>query len=430
MKKKKLILIQLNEINFRIFENKIKKFKNFSKLYLLKKRITFSENKYELLEPWIQWVSAYSGKSANEHGVFRLGDYNYANKQIYELLEENKLKIGAISPMNAFNKMKNSLYFFPDPWSKTPSDEKKINKLLSKTISQLVNDNAKNQITFKTFFIFVLCFLYYFRLRNLPLYMKLSLSSFYNKKWNKALFLDLFLSDIHIKNIKKYNPDFTSIFLNAGAHIQHHYFFNMINEYSLNPDWYIKNNLDPSQDLFKVYDRILEEHLKFDQRYDFLISTGLTQIPSKKPKYYYRLRDHVSFLKKYKIKYKEVLPRMTRDFTIIFDNELDAKNGEILFKQFKTIKNENIFGVIDNRGASLFVSFTHSNEIKKEEKFYYGSKEISIYDDMVFVAIKNGIHDQEGYLFTSQSVDCDKSTFHIKEIFSIIKNYFIGKENH
>ena len=43
----------------------------------------------------------------------------------------------------------------------------------------------------------------------------------------------------------------------------------MINEYSLNPDWYIKNNLDPSQDLFKVYDRILEEHLKFDQRYDF-----------------------------------------------------------------------------------------------------------------------------------------------------------------
>ena len=35
---------------------------------------TRSEQEYELLEPWIQWVSIYTGKTAKEHGVFRLGD--------------------------------------------------------------------------------------------------------------------------------------------------------------------------------------------------------------------------------------------------------------------------------------------------------------------------------------------------------------------
>ena len=347
----------------------------------------------------------------------------------FELLEENNFKVGAISPMNAFNKLKNSLYFFPDPWSKTPSDKNKLNKLLYKTVSQLVNENAKNKLTFKSSIILLFYFLYYSRFSNFIHYIKLVINSLNNKRWNKALFLDLFLSDIHINSIKKYKPDFSSIFLNAGAHIQHHYFFNMINKFNLNPDWYIKKGIDPSKDLFNVYDKILEDHLRFDQNYDFLILTGLTQTPSEKPKYYYRLKDHKNFLKKYDIGYKEVIPRMTRDFTIIFDNEREAKKCEIILEQFKTINKEDLFGVIDNRGDSLFATFTYSGEIKKTDKFYYKNEEIFIYDDLVFVAIKNGIHNQEGYLFTSESVDCDDGTLHIKETFSIIKNYFIGKEN-
>ena len=45
-------------------------------------------------------------------------------------------------------------------------------------------------------------------------------------KCSWALLLDLILHDLHINLLSKNKTEFSSIFLNAGAHIQHHYFFN------------------------------------------------------------------------------------------------------------------------------------------------------------------------------------------------------------
>ena len=62
---KKSILLQLNESNFDL----IKSYSNLLDLKSFKKIIsswdssfTTSEQKYKNLEPWIQWVSFYSGK--------------------------------------------------------------------------------------------------------------------------------------------------------------------------------------------------------------------------------------------------------------------------------------------------------------------------------------------------------------------------------
>ena len=430
MKKKKLILIQLNEINFNIFKNKLEKFKNLSKILKFKNVTTYSETDYELLEPWIQWVSVYTGKSASDHRIFRLGDYDYSNEQIYELLEKNNLKVGAISPMNAFNKLKKPSYFFPDPWAKILPKENDFNKLLLKTISKLVNNNANNKISPTSAIILLFYLFYYAKLNNFHLYIKILFKILIGKKWNKALFLDLFLSDIHIKNLKKYNPDFSSVFLNAGAHIQHHYFLNMIGKSKLNPEWYIQNKNDPSEDLFIVYDKIVEDHLKLDQNFDFIIMTALTQTPTNQPTFYYRLKDHQKFLKKFNIKFKEILPRMTRDFTINFKNKEEAKECENVLNKFTDKDKDKLFGVIDNRGVSLFVSFTYSKEIKKESKFFFENIEINIFDDLVFVAIKNGIHHHEGYLFASNSISVNKDPFHVKETYNLIKDYFFTGEVH
>ena len=92
-KNKKLILISLNEINFEIVEKYVKKY-NFDNLKSLidnKKNYytTSSENEYEKLEPWIQWVSAYTGLSADDHKIFRLGDItNKSIEQIFEKIEK------------------------------------------------------------------------------------------------------------------------------------------------------------------------------------------------------------------------------------------------------------------------------------------------------------------------------------------------------
>ena len=112
MNKKKLILLQMNEINFHLFEKKMKNLKYFLKVLNLEKKVTYSEEKYELLETWIQWVSVYTGKDAKTHNIFELGDYSIKNKQIFRILEENNFKVGAITPMNAYNDLENPAYFF------------------------------------------------------------------------------------------------------------------------------------------------------------------------------------------------------------------------------------------------------------------------------------------------------------------------------
>ena len=126
----KLLFIQLNEINFEIVEkylsysnkNEFLNLKYIKNTY--KSFETFSENEYKNLEPWIQWTSVYLGKNYNQHKIFRLGDIvNFPNeKQIFEKIESKGFKVGAISPMNAENRLKNPSYFIPDPWTNTHSD--------------------------------------------------------------------------------------------------------------------------------------------------------------------------------------------------------------------------------------------------------------------------------------------------------------------
>jgi len=56
----------------------------------------------------------------------------------------------------------------------------------------------------------------------------------------KALILDSLLVDVHFTLWIKYKPDFSNLFLNSGAHIQHHYLFytfSMVTEYNLSEEF-------------------------------------------------------------------------------------------------------------------------------------------------------------------------------------------------
>ena len=109
---KKLNLIELNEINFDIIKRYVnidpQQFLGFSKLLSLKEFKTYSEDRYELIEPWIQWASVHTEKSYSEHKIFRLGDIvDFKGIQIFEAIESLGFKVGCVSPMNAENKLKN-----------------------------------------------------------------------------------------------------------------------------------------------------------------------------------------------------------------------------------------------------------------------------------------------------------------------------------
>mgnify|MGYP001349267922 CR=1 FL=1 len=386
----------------------------------------FSEKEYEKLEPWIQWVSAVTGLDANSHKVFRLGDVIDANiEQIYERLEKKGYKIGAISPMNVNNKLKEPAFFLPDPWTNTSSDKSFWNENLYKALKQAVNDNADNKIEFKSLIIILLTFLKFYKFKNLKLYLKLFFRSF-KRPWCRSLILDLLLHDIHLSLLKQ-NVDFSSIFFNAGAHIQHHYFYNMVENKKKNPQWYVKDNINPAFDLFEVYDTIIGDYLKLYKN-NIIVATGLSQELSEHPFYYYRLKDHESFFRKMNIKFTNIFPRMSRDFLIEFENEADSKQAEHKISNITDNNGLKLFSEVDNRGKSIFVSLTYSDEIKKNTIAIFENKNLNLYDEVSFVALKNGIHSTTGYLFASENIQKMKSnSFHVKNIFNIIDNYFIKK---
>ena len=152
----KLLLIQLNEINFDLVDkyllaSKENKFTNLRSIKNTYKFFdTYAESEYENLEPWIQWATIHLGKDFNQHRIFRLGDIvKYPEKkQIFETIEDKGFKVGAISPMNADNRLKNPAYFISDPWTDTLSDNSGFSKRFSMMLKQTVNDNASGSISF------------------------------------------------------------------------------------------------------------------------------------------------------------------------------------------------------------------------------------------------------------------------------------------
>ncbi len=405
----RLILIELNEINFDAvnhYLNKGIKLPGFKQIIDSGLLTTYAEQEYKNLEPWIQWPSVHTGKTYEEHQVFRLGDFvNSSHKQIFQKIEEAGFTVGAISPMNASNDLTSPSYFIPDPWTQTPSDGSFLSKSITSAVSQAVNDNSQSKLTFNSisklaiaFFLLVNPFRYFFLIK----YALLSI----RKPWRKALFLDLFLHEIHKTLFLRKNTQFSTIFLNAGAHIQHHYFYNSSFTKSpllKNPNWYINEAEDPFLEMLKIYDYIIQDSLKMSDA-EMIISTGLSQKPFTELKFYYRLKDHKKFLSDLEINFLSVVPRMTRDFLIKFDSVEDAKIAEIKLSKVLVSDGIKLFDEIDNRGKDLFVVLTYPNEINQDSYIYEGEWTSKLIDYVTFVAIKNGEHQSKGYAYFSDNI--------------------------
>jgi len=431
---KKLILLELNEINFDVVEKYIAvdatRFPSLKQLLAGAKIRTSCEKHYEELEPWIQWASVHTCKTYSEHGVFRLGDMVGSDvPQIFEQLEDAGFKVGAISAMNAENRLRQPAYFIPDPWTRTPTDSSWWSQSLGQAVSQTVNDNAKAHISTKSLLQAVLGLLRFARVGHYLKYLSLFVAS-RHKPWLKALVLDLLLHDVHWTMFNNKKPNFSTLFLNAGAHIQHHYFFNsepLRKESSnKNPAWYVAENEDPLADVLGLYDMIVGEYFSRSDT-DVLLATGLAQKPYDRLKFYYRLNAHADFLRRLGIQFSGVFPRMTRDFLINFENEYQAQVAQDVLTAVRVNDDDaSLFGDIDNRGNSLFVTLTYPREITSLTYYHVDDLKVPLMPEVSFVAIKNGMHQEEGFAFFTPGIapysPTDKA--HVAELGASIMNYF------
>ena len=431
--KSRLILLGLNELNFSFIKFYIKKglLPNFKKLFDIQEPIeTLSEAKYELLEPWIQWVTVHTGKFFKDHKIFRLGDIvNHPElSQLFEELESHGLKVGAVSPFNAENRLKNPAFFIPDPWTKTNTSGNWLIQSIYSAIHQTVNDNAQEKLNIKSILSLAIGFIKFVPVNQWYKYIKNILSI--GKPGIKALILDSLLSDIFIYMNKKFKPDFSNLFLNSGAHIQHHYLFNSeaYDGNLKNPDWYCNNNYDPLIKILSQYDSIIGRILKI-KNVRLIIATGLHQQPHEHITYYWRIKRHEKFVKLIGVKnFSEIIPRMSRDFLINFNSKKDASDAELLLNSFYMSKDNSKIFNIDNRGDSLFIELIYPNEIKEDDSIYSKINKFSLNDFksyLAFVAIKNGEHNGTGYLSSNFELNVKKK-IPLTELNSILKKTAIN----
>ena len=432
--KNKIILLGLNELNFDYIKFYINhgQLPNFKKLFEIQIPLeTISEKKYRLLEPWVQWVTVHTGKTFDEHNVFRLGDIvnNPQLSQIFEELETKGLSVGAVSPFNAENRLKNPKFFVPDPWTKTSPSGNWIVKALYQAVHQSVNDNAKSKLNLKSLISLGLGLLLYVPLSRWFHYIKTVLKA--NNPGAKAVVLDSLLADIHLTLWKKYKPDFSNLFLNSGAHIQHHYLFNSLAYQGdlKNPDWYCPDDFDPLIQILSEYDYQIGKLLKLKD-VKLIIATGLHQQPHEHLTFYWRLKEHVKFAEMIGIKnFFEILPRMSRDFLVKFNNDSDALDAENLLNSFCASKDDTKIFEVDNRGTSLFVELVYPNDIEDDDSIY--SKETRFTLEkfksyVAFVAIKNGEHNGIGYVTSNFDLK-QKEQIELKSLKSVIKKVALSE---
>lgn len=420
-----MILLALNELNLDyirgyISEGKIPNFKKLLENGLVK---TSSEKKYQLLEPWVQWTTVQTGKTFEEHQVFRLGDIVDRPDlfQIFEDLEKSGLSVGAISPFSADNRLKDSNFFIPDPWTQTKGSGGLLIEKIGQTVSKFVNSNASGKASLLDSLWLLLGFLLLVRTKRWPKFLRFFTQR--RKPGVKAAILDLILLEIFVTLQRRHKPNYSHLFFNGGAHVQHHYMFNS-SQYKgefKNPEWYCAADWDPLLMILEVYDSIIEDLLESGER--IVGITGLHQIPHEEQTFYWRPLAHQEFLIEMGVSGDfNAIPRMSRDFLIEASSEEHALEIENQLSQFKdSVRGKMVFK-IDNRGRSLFVEIVYDEDIVDGMTFD-GPTDISISElrkKLAFVAIKNGKHDGLGYVFSNMPMDLPEE-IKLTEIYDFIK---------
>ncbi len=420
-KYKRIVQIEMNEVSSAVIDSLIAKgqLPNFAKLQrdwtFLK---TTSETDYDLLEPWIQWVTAHTGKTFEEHGIFHLSDvHQLQHKQIWEALSEHNIESGIVGSMNVLRRDTEGGIFFSDPWAIQNETFPASLRPLWEIISRRVQGHATSNVTMSDVLKGLRACLQ-FRL-PIKLYVKMAAQLVSQKrnpknKWKLAIVFDWFLLHIFKSILTKTNFGFYTLFLNATAHYQHHYWrafdgkdFDPSIKY---PD--INDDDDPMTYGYTEYDKILGEIFAITENDPdtlVVILSALSQVPytakeAEGGMNYYRLNDHKAFAQLIGLDAAyQIFPMMSRDWQIKYTDEIDRLKALDILSHL-TINGENLFQMKQDTEGFIYVETSYTKGIKSSDIILDRKNSVIANFSEMFtnIAIKSGHHTGLGNLWLSE----------------------------
>jgi hypothetical protein len=194
-----------------------------------------------------------------------------------------------------------------------------------------------------------------------------------------------------MKARRRFEPQFSILFLNLLAHAQHHY-------------WFKEDSLSPQLSYsFKVVDAILQK--AFSTSDTVLIANGFSQTnTSHEPSWIlYRPHDPITLMRAIGIFPARAEPLMTHDLHIWFSSEVETELAARALTSAR-IKEKKLFLVEAdaNDRCKLFVRLQFTDAVEAQETFFVLEKPYRFHKYFKTVVTRTGKHDASGFVFQTK----------------------------
>lgn len=398
-----MLLLEINEFNPDLMQQAADELDapNLKRLLSLKKSCTITKDKGERfgLDPWVQWVSIHTGQPSSIHGVRHLADLSslkYA--QIWETLGKAGLRCGVWGAMNARKgNGENINFFMTDPWTfDQPAYPAHLNAFLALPVYYAKHYGHTHWVELLKATAKTSCFLLRPSVLKALLPIMPEMFGVLVKEGFKshvlfALF-DLVNAVLFLEYYRKYKPDFSILFLNSLAHVQHH-------------KWSSKTELGREMLVsFRVFDRILEKIFTgMKPGEPLVVVNSFTQVCTIDDKeFLYRQKNPERFLQQAGIPFEHIEQLMTNDAHVFFASPDDAVAAMSIISEAR-LEGAPIFdvGYDPHHPTRLFYQLSFWKKVDDNARLTINGKQFRFLDVFYCVTQRGGSHSAEGHVFTS-----------------------------
>ncbi|MFN8655942.1 MAG: hypothetical protein U0105_06355 [Candidatus Obscuribacterales bacterium] len=410
-----ILLIEINEVSRDLLAQASRQaaLPNIMRILGFDESHTFTEDKYDsgYLEPWVQWVSVHTGKPSSQHKIMHLGDVPAPSiKQIWETLSDAGVHSGVWGIMNGARRgAQNCDFFVADPW--TFVEDPYPDSLLG--MISFARYLAKNYLNLSPLEMVRQSLIYLGALlQNVSIPELFAATGilldgilrFGPKHHVLGAFFEYLSVVAFIRYRQRYNPQFSVVFLNLIAHLQHRY-------------WLSNDELSPELVYgFKVIDQAVGKLLQsLNAGETVVVADALSQENTRSEETWilYRPLDPEGFVKAMGIDCDRVEALMTYDAHVFFSDAAQARRAYEIIKA-ASIAGQPLFFVDQAEpGSSRFFYRVDFNRVVSPDlTFELGGRTYRFFDYFGTVGTRTGKHSQHGFAFQSRRIMPEKILNH------------------
>lgn len=399
----RLLLVELNEFSVDLFQRGIRELElpNVDRLLQMAHSTTTTDDLVEHrgLDPWVQWVSVHTGVPSYQHRVIHLGDApgKLGFEQIWEALSVRGVSSGAWGVMNATRgKAERCAFFLPDPWTfEEEAYPAYVNDLLALPRYYSKNYLDVSKLAFAGKGMRLLRYILRSRaIASLTGAVPFLLNGVRKTGLTNAFLFsafDLFATALFLEQRKEHRPQFSVIFLNSIAHLQHH-------------RWEAGQKLTADISFgLRTIDRVLGMLFVAREKGEALVvMNALTQrnIVGEKPRICYRQINPTSFLQATGLPFERVEQLMTNDAHVFFASREERDVAAAALEKVR-IEGQPLFQVEPSADdpRKLFFQVDFWDELAAGKRVEVNGRDVGFDAYFEAVVARTGAHINKGDVF-------------------------------